>query len=305
MTDIQTEQNFLKILIVDDGAEDRVAHLRYLKETFNSKCSFLECETGEEGIQATKNEKPDCILLDYLLPDMDGLDFLSLVSNSGYAGAVIMLTGQGNESVAVKAMKGGASDYLVKSNFSPEVLHNSIMSAVSSVKFDETKKWKTQALVDPLTNTLNRNAYNLAMEQVIRDFKRYKDPTVLIVADIDNFKKINDQHGHLAGDKVIRSIAASINNTLRASDLVFRYGGEEFVLLLKKISLDQARIVAEKIRQQVESHYCIDNEKKLLATISMGVTELKETDTEESIFTRADQLLYQAKSNGRNRVEME
>ncbi len=304
MSDFQVEQNFLRILIVEDGAEDRMTYMRHLEKRFDGNCSFIECETGREGIQAIKNEKPDCILLDYLLPDMDGIEFLSLVNVKGYAGAIIMLTGQGSESVAVEAMKNGANDYLIKNNFSPEALSSAVLKAVNNNQCDETKKWKTRALVDPLTNILNRNAYNLTMEQTIRDFKRYKSPTSIMVADIDNFKRLNDRYGHLTGDNVLRSVAESINNTLRASDFVFRYGGEEFVILLKKITLDQARNVAEKIRHQVESSYCLDNETKIYATISMGVTKLLNSDTEVSVFKRADQALYQAKSRGRNRVEI-
>lgn len=301
---METQKKSFKILIVDDGPEDRVSYIRHLKKAFDSDCSFLECETGQEGIQTIKDENPDCILLDYQLPDMDGLEFLSVLNTQRFSGAVIMLTGQGSESVAVKAMKGGAHDYLIKNNFSAEALYNAIMSAVNSNKMDETKKWKTQALVDPLTKVLNRNAYDLTMEQVVRDFNRYKDPTVLIVADIDHFKNFNDQHGHQAGDSVLSSVAASINNGLRASDLVFRYGGEEFVFLLKKISLNQAKKVAEKIRHNVADSYCLDKGKKLSATISLGMTELKEHDTDESVFKRADQALYLAKSRGRNRIEI-
>ncbi len=298
-------QESIKILIVDDSPEDREVYTRHLKKGIeDSEFDIVESETGLEGIQLCKETNPDCILLDFSLPDIDGLEFLSLLKEKGYPGAVIMLTGQGSETVAVEAMKGGAQDYLVKDNFSSEALHSSIMKAIHNNKTDETKKWKTQALVDPLTQVLNRNAYNLTLEQTLRDFRRYNDPTILIVADIDHFKKLNDNHGHKTGDNVLRSVAASLNNTIRASDFIFRYGGEEFVILLKKCSLEQSKSVAEKVRRQVELDCSLDKGQPLSVTISLGLTQFKEKDTEDSVFQRADQALYKAKSNGRNRVEI-
>jgi diguanylate cyclase (GGDEF)-like protein len=302
---MKTEQDSLKILIVDDGPEDREVYTRHLKKGLeNSDFSIFESETGQAGVQLCNDENPDCILLDYLLPDMNGLEFLSLIKEKGYPGAIIMLTGQGSETVAVEAMKGGAQDYLIKENFSSEALHSSIIKAVHDNKQDEAKKWKTQALVDPLTKVLNRNAYNLTLEQTMRDFRRYKDPTILIVADIDHFKKVNDTYGHKTGDDILYSVAKSLNNAVRASDFVFRYGGEEFVILLKKCSLDQGKLVAEKIRREMSEDFSLDKGQKLSVTVSLGLTQFKENDTEDSVFQRADQALYKAKTNGRNRVEI-
>jgi diguanylate cyclase (GGDEF)-like protein len=298
-------QDPIKILIVDDSSEDQETYTRHLKNGGNGfDHRIFASETGQEGIQLCKDENPDCILLDYLLPDMDGLEFLSLLKEKGYPGAIIMLTGQGSEKVAVEAMKSGAQDYLVKDNFSSEALSSAIVKAIQNNQQDETKKWKTQALVDPLTRVLNRNAYNLTLEQTMRDFSRYKDPTILMVVDIDHFKNLNDTYGHKAGDGVLRSVAASLNQSIRASDFIFRYGGEEFVILLKKCSLEQSKTVAEKVRRQVEENFSSDKGQKLSVTVSLGLTQIKEKDTEDSVFQRADQALYKAKSNGRNRVEI-
>ena len=301
---MKTKQKILKVLIVDDSPEDREVYTRFLKKSFKDDCSIFSSETGQEGIKSCKEENPDCILLDYLLPDMDGLEFLSLLKEKGFSGAVLMLTGQGSETVAVEAMKGGANDYLIKSNFSSEALHNAIIQAVNYNKTDETKKWKTQALIDPLTQVPNRNAYDLTLEQTIRDFDRYRDPTVLMIADIDHFKKLNDNFGHKTGDDVLRSVAVSLNHSIRASDLVFRYGGEEFVILLKKCSMRQAKNVAEKIRRQVEEKFPSIQGQNLSVTISLGVAGFNENDTEDSVFKRADQALYLAKAEGRNQVKI-
>ncbi len=170
-----------------------------------------------------------------------------------------------------------------------------------SSKLDETE---AKALVDSLTNVLNRNAYNMKITQMIREFSRSKDFFCLLVIDIDFFKKFNDTYGHKAGDRVLRSVAASVQESLRASDLVFRYGGEEFVVILNSIQEDIAFNLAEKIRKSVEKEYFIDKEKKLKVTISLGIACVKEGESEAELFERADKAMYVAKRKGRNQVEI-
>ncbi len=294
----------LKILIVEDNPDDCALYLRELGNDVNSNFSFSIGETGEQGVQLCLEENPDCILLDYMLPDMDGIEFLSLINKKGYQGAVIMVTGQGDESVAVKAIKGGANDYIVKEKFSKKGFFDVVIDAIDSNEGDETKKWKTKALVDSLTGALNRTAYNMSMEQTIRQFKRYEEPTVLAVVDIDHFKSFNDSYGHKVGDNVLKVVAASIVNSVRPSDLVFRYGGEEFTILLKRINTESAQVVAERIRENVEYLKVLHEGQKLGVTITIGLTSLNKKDTEETWFERADQAMYLAKERGRNCIQV-
>ncbi len=170
-----------------------------------------------------------------------------------------------------------------------------------SSKLEQTE---AKALVDALTNVLNRNAYNMKISQMVREFTRVNEPFSLLVIDIDLFKKFNDQYGHKAGDRVLRSVAASVQESLRASDLVFRYGGEEFVVLLGGAHLENAAKLAEKVREGVEKDYYIDKERKMKVTVSLGVACVRTGDTELSLFERADKALYVAKDKGRNRVEL-
>ncbi len=163
---------------------------------------------------------------------------------------------------------------------------------------------EAKALVDTLTNVLNRNAYNLKITQMIVEFARMKDTFCLFVVDIDKFKQFNDTYGHKSGDLVLRTVASAIQSNLRASDLVFRYGGEEFVVLLQGVHLDQAKRLGEKIRASVEKEYFVDKENKIRVTVSIGVAQVMEGDTEQSLFERADQAMYAAKKKGRNRVEL-
>ncbi len=301
---VDTRIQKLKVLIVEDNPDDCALYLRQLGKEAISNYSFAISETGAEGIKLCLEQNPDCILLDYALPDMDGLQFLSIINDKGYQGAIIMLTGQGNESIAVQAMKGGAHDYIVKENFSKELFFDTVINAINTNQNDETKIWKTRALVDSLTGVLNRTAYSMSLEQTVREFQRYEEPTVLAVVDIDHFKSFNDLYGHKVGDNILRLVATSLSNSIRPSDLVFRYGGEEFVILLKRISMDAAKQVADKMRQNIESLYLLHEGKKLGVTVSLGLTSLQKTDSEETLFKRADQAMYSAKQSGRNCIKI-
>lgn len=172
-------------------------------------------------------------------------------------------------------------------------------SETLSKKLEESE---AKALVDSLTNVLNRNAYNLKIGQLVHEYKRYKEEWALLVLDIDNFKKFNDTYGHKTGDKVLKSVAATVFNSIRASDHIFRYGGEEFVVILSRINKETIKKLSEKIRREVERDYFVDGDKELKVTMSIGATIITPEDTETSLFERADKALYQAKQNGRNQV---
>jgi len=172
-------------------------------------------------------------------------------------------------------------------------------SETLSKKLEESE---AKALVDSLTNVLNRNAYNLKIGQLFHEFKRYKEPWALLVLNINHFKKFNDTYGHKIGDKVLKSVAGTVSNTIRVSDHIFRYGGEEFVVILSRVTKGTTKKLSEKIRMEIERDYFIDGEKKLKVTMSIGAAIITPEDTEASLFERADKAMYQAKQNGRNQV---
>lgn len=175
----------------------------------------------------------------------------------------------------------------------------------STVLAEKLEESQAQALVDPLTNVLNRAAYNLKIGQLIHEFKRYKEKCALLVLDIDKFKDFNDKYGHQLGDRVLKSVAGTVRNTIRVTDQIFRYGGEEFVVILNRVDQSFATQLAVKICRQVEKDYFVDGDKKLKVTISIGGSIIAEDDTESSLFERADKAMYQAKNAGRNQVVMD
>ncbi len=174
----------------------------------------------------------------------------------------------------------------------------------SLILAEKLEQSQAQALEDPLTNVLNRSAYNLKMVQLTHEFKRYNEEWALLMLDIDRFKKFNDDFGHKLGDKVLKSVAGTVSDSIRASDQIFRYGGEEFVVILGRINAKTATQLAEKICRQVEKDYFVDGDKKFQVTISIGGAIISKDDTEMSLFERADKAMYRAKNNGRNQVVM-
>lgn len=155
---------------------------------------------------------------------------------------------------------------------------------------------------DPLTGTLNR----FAMENIfIREMElaqRNQTPLAVIALDIDFFKQVNDSYGHATGDCVLKHLTECVNQCTRNTDAMFRYGGEEFTLLLNNTEHNGALELAERIRQFVEQTPCICNGEKISITVSMGIAMFTSKDTRESLFERADKALYQAKAGGRNQV---
>lgn len=166
------------------------------------------------------------------------------------------------------------------------------------------EKHRYKSLHDPLTELPNREAYNERIQAEFYRWQRYQHPLSLAVFDLDYFKKINDNFGHHAGDRVLKVISRSIAKRLREVDFFGRYGGEEFVAILPETSLDKAHVLLEKIRLAIANTAFNYKNEPLSITLSIGITEFRPGDTIESVFVRADKTLYTAKSEGRNRCSI-
>jgi len=178
-----------------------------------------------------------------------------------------------------------------------------IIFLVSIIISGYQKRLEAMATTDKLTGTANRQIFNALFKQASTHSKRNKLPLSVIMLDIDYFKKINDEHGHPAGDQVLKEFSETIKRIIRESDSIFRWGGEEFLILLPDSNIKAAHKLADKIRLTVENMTVTFSGKPITTTISAGVAGITDTDTADDLILRADKALYTAKENGRNRVE--
>tara|TARA_R110002096_G_scaffold409717_2_gene609152 strand:+ start:698 stop:2002 length:1305 start_codon:yes stop_codon:yes gene_type:complete len=193
-----------------------------------------------------------------------------------------------------------------------QILENKIAGMSNKIKLleDHAKnlektihKKHMEAITDPLTGLYNRAAYVQALEKAWMNWEQEKIPGTMLVWDIDHFKTINDRYGHAAGDKVLQSVARKLETGVRQGDMLARFGGEEFVMLLVNKSLEEGAQLAERIRQLISSTEFTYKKQALRVTISCGVASFISNDTPTSLFERADKALYKAKHSGRDRVE--
>jgi diguanylate cyclase (GGDEF)-like protein len=166
------------------------------------------------------------------------------------------------------------------------------------------RQLETVAGTDSLTGLLNRQAFEFVFQQAMLDSERRGSPLSAVLFDVDHFKAVNDDHGHLAGDRILRQIADTVRTALRESDIVTRWGGEEFLVLLKDCPLQQAEMIAEKLRQSIAAQNFVLPSGTLSLTASLGVAEYECGESSTSFFARADKALYRAKTGGRNRSEV-
>ncbi len=165
------------------------------------------------------------------------------------------------------------------------------------------KRLEQMATVDKLTGIYNRQAFDIIIRQALKDVKRRKHELSVILFDIDHFKEVNDTFGHLAGDAVLQHVVNLSKQLIRDSDILCRWGGEEFLVLLDSCSIDDAYRISETIREAVEDTPATYEDQEIKVTISNGVAQYHFPEHEDSLLSRVDQCLYQAKQNGRNRSE--
>lgn len=189
---------------------------------------------------------------------------------------------------------------------SNETYREQLDEAKSKVKNqrEELERLQSDVGVDFLTHIPNRRSFQERFEEEVERAKRYGNDLSLLVCDIDHFKRINDEHGHLAGDRILRGVASQLDSQKRSSDFLARYGGEEFVIILPETPVGRAKLVAEEVRRKVGISRFRFEKSSIRLKISCGVAELKrETEDADAFFKRADEALYRAKDRGRNRVE--
>jgi len=298
-----------KILIVDDSR--LIAHVAKTMLTKRGH-EIIVAQDGKAGLEAAKSEKPDIILLDVIMPIMDGYEVCEHLKedDSTKEIPIIMVTSKAEAADKVKGLELGALDYVTKPFDEGELIarvniHLRLRELYEAVQ-EQNRQLQEMANRDGLTGLYNHRYFH---EQLSQDFlraKRYHENLSCVLFDIDFFKKFNDTYGHQTGDIVLKALASVVQRATRESDLSARYGGEEFALILYHTDGPAAYEAAERLRTMVESHEVQDNGNVLRVTISLGVATFPHERVHDSkeLVDYADQALYKAKDNGRNRVEV-
>lgn len=167
------------------------------------------------------------------------------------------------------------------------------------------KELEKASLLDPLTQVANRRYIEMKLASSMEEFRRYGVPFGIIFADIDNFKAINDTYGHLVGDDVLKMVARTLQHNVRTTDLVGRWGGEEFLIIASHVSFQNLKKLADKLRTMIDTSFLSTRDIFVRMTMTFGATMVRADDTEETLMERADRLMYRGKTGGRNRVETE
>ncbi|HEY6186635.1 MAG TPA: diguanylate cyclase [Pyrinomonadaceae bacterium] len=300
------------ILVADDEPINRTLIQRRLEK---AGYYVLAAENGREAVEGALRSLPDLIILDVMMPLMDGLEACRRIKENEATRdiPIIFLSARDETDVKVSGLSLGANDYISKPFKAEELLarvevamrmkrerDRLRLSAEEAIATAEVAQ--ERAMTDQLTGLLNRYGLQRVLAHEYAEARRYARPLSCLMTDLDNFKLINDTFGHVAGDAALKQVASILTEVVRGSDMVSRYGGDEFLVLLPETDLEGADALAEKVRAAAASQSFGDGEPRFQLTLSIGAATLSETESGNDMIVRADLALYDAKEHGRNRV---
>jgi diguanylate cyclase (GGDEF)-like protein len=301
------------ILVADDEPINRSLIQRRLER---AGYRVLTAQNGREAVERARIERPDLVILDVMMPVMDGLEACQLIKADEVIRdtPVIFLSARDETDVKVSGLSLGANDYISKPFKAEELLARVDVALRLKHERDSLRKRaeeagaradvaQERAMTDALTGLLNRYGLQHILARELAETRRYNRPLSCLMIDLDYFKSVNDLEGHAAGDVGLQQVAVVLTENVRGSDVVFRYGGEEFLVLLPETDLEGAISLAEKIRRATESRSFGDGQRVFSLTLSAGVATLWDNESGNDMIARADMALYQAKEQGRNRIE--
>lgn len=302
----------MRILIIDDSPTLRGEVIKVLKST-GLFSEFVEAQNPTEGFKIlVEKNNIDIILCDVVMPGMDGFKFLAMkMARPEFSDIpVIMLTSKGEIKDKIKGLEEGASDYLTKP-FDPGELIARVKAHLRIKLLQDALKKTNEQLIelsirDVLTGLFNRRHFMELLEKEFDRTQRYGSKLAFLMIDLDHFKRINDNYGHITGDMVLVEVAKVFLKGLRKNDVVGRYGGEEFAMILPGDDLNGAKVVAERYRIAIENMKINTQFTTLKLSVTIGCSfaphpKIKNID---DLIKTADDALYRGKRLGRNRVEV-
>ena len=292
-----------RLLIVDDQA----INLHVLYQIFSKDYEVFIASSGAEALAFCQKQQPDLILLDVIMPHMDGYEVCRLLKTDSLTRniPIIFVTAKSSAEEEEEGLSAGAVDFITRST-SPNIIRARVKTHITLKQ--QTDKLRTLALIDGLTGIANRRQFDNVLAAEWRRCTRANKPLSLVLIDIDYFKRFNDTYGHQAGDLCLQQVAMSLKHCVsRAYDLVARYGGEEFVCLLPETPLQGAEKIMRSLQQSITAlmipHTATDilTDSRQIVTISLGLASIlpHQESNPEVLLLAADRMLYAAKQGGR------
>ena len=301
------------ILIIDDTRAVREELASYVSASGHRA---LQADSGAEGLRLLREHRPALVLLDVVMPAMDGFKVAQAIKAEvrGFT-PIILLTARTDFETRRRGHLAGADDFLIKP-VNPDELALRIdamlrIKTLTEQLEDANRRLAELADIDGLTGVASRRRLEAVLDAEHERSRRYRRPLAVLVIDIDHFKRVNDTYLHTTGDLVLKTVAGAIREMLRRSDLCGRYGGEEFVVVAPELSTEGAVVLGERIRQHVAALRVVSSPGEgqaptvtVSVTVSIGVAAFDQGATHPigQLLKRADAALYQAKAQGRNRV---
>ena len=303
-------------MIVDDEPINIKVAQKYLN--LAGYQNIIGVSDSRTVLSRISQEQPDVVLLDIMMPEVSGLEILERIRAEGQWAylPVIVVTASDNEETKVQALELGATDFLGKPVNSTELVPRVRNALLVKANHDYLKHYAkelerqtrqleaqiAQARTDALTGLANRRALDEELGRRSSECQRTGSPLSVMLLDVDHFKDFNDTHGHRAGDEALRVIAGALRGAMRQMDLVTRYGGEEFLVILPGTAIDGARLVAERTRQDISKTTFRYDGKDFSLTVSIGVAQLASNEHVTRMLQRVDHAMYASKEAGRNRT---
>lgn len=287
-----------EILVVDNSEESR-NHLKSILHIH--RYSIIEAESEEEALNILdKNSNIHMVVTDYQPPSLDGLSLTNKIRKKFPVDrlAIIGISAQGNHSLKIQFIKNGANDFINKP-FVSELLFCRVIQNLKIVEYFH--ELKDMALFDQLTQLNNRHYLRETGNVFFENSKRNGCFLIAAMIDIDDFKKINDNFGHETGDIVLKHIATILKNSVRKSDIICRYGGEEFIVIANNLNPKNALTFFDNLRLKIKENSIIIKSKKINLTVSIGVC-LEKLGSLDEMINNADVKMYQAKTSGKDKV---
>ena len=290
--------NATKLLLVEDDEGDALLVKRLLDASPLKGFRLEVVSTVSAATARLDQGGVDVVLLDLGLPDSDGFDTVFNLHASFPKVPFVVLTGLEDEEIGLRAIQCGAHDYVPKCMLDGQLLCRAIRFSVA--RQNRIEAFQDEAHTDALTGMCNRRAFDAEIERRLAESKRYGRPLSLIVMDVDNFKTINDLHGHRAGDHILHGLSQVVRANLRKTDVPTRFGGDEFAVLLPDTELEEATLVMNRLVAMIANKRLRFDELKLRATVSAGVAQVSNSYDRDVLIQEADTALYEAKQAGRN-----